>query len=137
MLIVGWTSLKMGFENETLRSENETRPRHSVFIPLRDETDIITFVHKFSRGRDETETRPRLRDRDFMPASMSLSDNAVDPLPTLEGTSTFPSLHSLLFPPSRFFIIYSLRCLEALKLSLVHFSSKFSPCWDWSQLLWQ
>jgi len=59
--------------NETLRSETERRPKPSVF--LRDETETETFPDL----RAETETfrnsvsRPRLRDRDVMPDSLSAS----------------------------------------------------------------
>ena len=55
--------------NETLRYETETRPRHLIFSPRRDR-DLPTFP----RDRDvwklrlETVSRPRRRDRDYIPA---------------------------------------------------------------------
>jgi len=60
--------------NETLWHETETRPRHMIFNPRRDrDRDLPTFP----RDRDvwklrlETVSRPRRRDRDYIPGCIT------------------------------------------------------------------
>ena len=96
---------KLSLVNETLRLETEMRPRRLTFSPRRDR-DVPTF----HRDRDETEdvgkmcletvSRPRRRDRDYIPAeypvnkifihpSIQISDNQTSWTPVDVGFFVF------------------------------------------------